>query len=387
MTSTSTTPAASSLLQSLLAECATINASDVHLSSGQPPFFRNRGRLIRSDKWQTLTPADLLILADELTDGQTETQIERRGAIDGAVTGNGNTRYRFNIFRRQGDIAIAIRRLEDRIRPLSELGLPDSLYALSELRDGLVVVSGPTGSGKSTTLATLIDRINRERPVHIITIEDPIEYLHPPREALVNQRQLGMDTPTYHDALVSSLRQDPDVILVGEIRELETIRIAITAAETGHLVFTTVHASDAVGVIERITSVFPAEEQAGVRRQLALVLRAVVAQQLIVADGPAVTADENRGTEEVARRVVVSEIMRVTPAVANLIATGKSHQVYSSIESGTAAGMQTRDQDLARLMHKGMISDRSATAYAHNPTAVEERLMRLRSRNGKVRAR
>jgi twitching motility protein PilT len=270
--------------------------------------------------------------------------------------------------------------LEDRIKPLEALGLPTSLYELADLPDGLVIVAGPTGSGKSTTLATLIDRINRNRQLHIITIEDPVEYLHPSQKSLVNQRQLGVDCPSFNDALVASLRQDPDVILVGEIRDLTTIRTAITAAETGHLVFTTVHASDSVGVIERITSVFPAEEQAGVRRQLALVLRTIISQQLMVADGVAVAADVRKGESNVARRVVCSEIMHVTSAVANLVAVGKSNQIYSAIESNAGAGMQTRDQDLARLLHLGMISERSALAYANNPSVVQDRLMRLRQR-------
>ena len=182
---------------------------------------------------------------------------------------------------------------------------------------------------------------------------------------------------------MASLRQDPDVILVGEIRDLETIRIAITAAETGHLVFTTVHAGDSVGVIERITSVFPAEEQSGVRRQLALVLRANISQKLIVADGSAVVADERRGSDDVKRRVIASEVLRVNSAAANLIATGKSQQIYSVIESGKAAGMQTLDQDLARLMKNRLISERTAMAYAHNPKIVADRFARMRE--GRVR--
>jgi twitching motility protein PilT len=197
---------------------------------------------------------------------------------------------------------------------------------------------------------------------------------------LVNQRQIGIDSDSFNDALVSALRQDPDVILVGEIREIDTIRTAITAAETGHLVLTTVHAPDCVGVIERLTSVFPADEQAGVRRQLALVLKAVIAQHLMVADGPAVLADEKAGQRQVARRVLGSEIMRVNSAIGNLIASAKSAQIMSMIESGTSAGMRTLDQDLARLMHEGMVSERTANAYAQNPSIVQDRLARLRRR-------
>lgn len=366
------------LLTPLLNACVEASASDLHLSTGEPPFMRRRGKLIRSQWDGVLTDSQMNQIACELIGPNIEQQLQRKGDVDGSVTGCDNVRFRFNIYQRQSKLAIAVRRLEDRIRTLEELGLPDSLYELSDLRDGLVIVSGPTGSGKTTTLATLIDRVNQNQQSHIITIEDPIEYLHPSRQSLVNQRQLGVDCPTFNDALVSSLRQDPDVILVGEIRELETVRIALTAAETGHLVFTTVHAGDSVGVIERITSVFPAEEQAGVRQQLALVLRANVSQKLLIADGNAVVADERRGTETVRRRVIASEIMRVNSAVANLIASGKSRQIYSAIESGASGGMQTLDQDLARLMVKGMISERTAMAYAHNFSVVIDRYERLR---------
>ena len=373
---------AQELLSDLLKTCVSKGASDLHLSSGQPPFFRADGKLCRNESWPVLSGQNVLAIASVLSDRDLSQW--SKGAIDGATTEAGG-RFRFNLYRKQHATAIAIRRLEERIRPLDELGLPDSLYDLADLKDGLVIVAGPTGSGKSTTLATLIDRINRQHHAHIITIEDPIEYVHPPQSSLVNQRQIGVDSDSFNDALVSSLRQDPDVILVGEIRELETIRTAITAAETGHLVFATVHAPDCMGVIERIVSVFPTAEQAGVRRQLALVLKSVVAQHLMVADGPAVVADENAGNRNVARRVLASEIMRVNSAIANLIATGKSAQILSLIESGASSGMRTLDQNLAELVHRGMISGRTADAYAQNPGIVHDRLARLR-RGGAHRA-
>lgn len=374
------------LLEDLLRHCVQQGASDLHLSPGQQPFFRIDGILARAEQWPALTPAQLDHFAQRIAVGQDFSLLTTRGALDGALTGPAGGRFRYNVYRRQNATAIAIRKLEERIRTLEELGLPNQLYDLADLKDGLVIVAGPTGSGKSTTLATLIDRVNQTHQSHVITIEDPIEYLHPPQLSLVNQRQVGIDADSFHDAMVASLRQDPDVILVGEIREIDTIRTAITASETGHLVLTTVHASDCVGVIERITSVFPAEEQSGVRRQLALVLRAIVAQHLIVADGPSVAADERKGNRTLARRVIASEVMRVTPAIANLIATAKSNQIYSAIESGTAFGMQTMDQDLARLLHRGMISERVAMAYANNPTILQDRLARLRGRpNGDAR--
>jgi twitching motility protein PilT len=249
------------------------------------------------------------------------------------------------------------------------------LYALCDLPDGLIIVAGPTGAGKSTTLAAMIDRINRTYNSHIITIEDPVEYVHPPAKSLVNQRQVGVDCGSFYDALVASLRQDPDVILVGEIREISTIRTAITAAETGHLVFTTVHAGDCVGVIERLVSVFPAGEQDGVRRQLALVLRAVVAQQLLLADGPQapLSALGRR------RRVALSEVLLINPAVANLIATARSAQVYSAMEVGAMHGMQTFEQDLARLLVDGMISETTAYAFTKSPAVLKERVQRFKS--------
>lgn len=371
----STNQSASQFLSALLDHCVSEGASDLHLSSGQPPFFRSDGKLRRNESWPILDGNDALAVATILA--QRDLSDWKSGAIDGATSAAGG-RFRFNLYRKQHETAIAIRRLEERIRPLAELGLPDSLYELADLKDGLVIVAGPTGSGKSTTLATLIDQINQNHHAHIITIEDPIEYIHPPKSSLVNQRQIGIDSESFQDALVASLRQDPDVILVGEIRELETIRTAITAAETGHLVFATVHAPDCMGVVERIVSVFPTAEQAGVRRQLALVLKSVIAQHLVVADGPAVVADEKAGKRDVARRVLASEIMRVNAAIANLIASGKSAQILSLIESGTAAGMRTLDQNLAELVHQGMISTRAAEAYAQNPTIVQDRLARLR---------
>ena len=302
-----------------------------------------------------------------MNSGQQRSLVER-GSADGACSSTSGTRFRFNIFRRQARRAIVLRRLEDRFRKLSELGMPEELYKLGDLSDGLVVVSGPTGAGKSTTLATLLDKINRERRCHMITIEDPIEYVHHSQMALVNQRELYTDVPDFNEALVASLRQDPDVILVGEVRELKTIRTAITAAETGHLVFTTVHAGDCVGTIERLVGVFPADEQDGIRRQLSLVLKAVVNQQLL----PSVGRDGKKG------RVATAEVLMNTPAVANLIAMGKSSQIYSSMETGRNSGMQTLEQDLARLWVSGRITEQTAVASCKNVSVMRERAILLR---------
>ena len=360
-------------LDFLLAECVRRDASDLHLAPDLPPYFRMDGGLEADAAAEPIPAEQLDALSKELLLRFDQAPLERTGSVDGAITTAEGTRFRFNVFRRQGQLAIALRRLEDRFRTLSELGLPESLHSVGKLPDGLVVVCGPTGAGKSTTLATLIDRINQTRRCHIVTIEDPIEYLHKPVLSLVNQRQVGSDTSSFNDALVASLRQDPDVILVGEIRDLNTIRTAITAAETGHLVFTTVHAGDCVGAVERLVSVFPADEQSGIRRQLSMVLRAVIAQHLLVADGAGGPKDGSRRS-----RVVASEVLFNSGAIANLIATGKSAQIYSSIETGTAAGMQTLEQDLARLWVQGSISEQSAMGMARNPATVRDRAALLR---------
>lgn len=363
-------------LDALLVICIAQDGSDLHLTPGLPPFIRIHGELAPLAGEAILSAEDLRQLAEELatrathragplTDDRMPT-----GSLDGATTGAGGVRFRFNIYRRQAEFAIALRRLESRFRTLAELGLPESLLSLCQLRDGLVVISGPTGAGKSTTLATLLDHVNRTRSGHIITIEDPIEYVHAPVKCVVNQRQVGLDAPTFNDALVASLRQDPDVVLVGEIRDLDTIRTAITAAETGHLVFTTLHAGDCVGSIERLVSVFPADEQDGIRRQLSLVLRGIVAQHLL----PAAATSESAPVQ----RVSSSEILLVTPAVANLIATGKSAQIYSAIESGTIHGMQTLEQDLARLWSNGAITETTALAMARNTAVLRDRVALIR---------
>lgn len=364
-------------LDRLLADCIARDGSDLHFSPGLPPHIRIHGELAPLPGAPVSAPAEIERLAVELLlrmGGKSpDLAAMPRGSLDGAVTSPSGVRFRFNVFRRQSEVALALRRLEDRFRTLADLGLPESLRQFCELRDGLVIVSGPTGAGKSTTLATLLDHVNRTRRGHIITIEDPIEYLHAPVQCVVNQRQVGLDAPSFNDALVASLRQDPDVVLVGEIRDLDTIRTAITAAETGHLVFTTLHAGDCVGSIERLVSVFPSDEQDGIRRQLALVLRGIVAQRLL----PAVT------NGAAARRVACSEVLVSTPAVANLIATGKSSQIYSAMETGAAQGMQTFEQDLARLWVGGRIGELTAFAMARNPNVLRDRAANLRHiRNG-----
>lgn len=367
------------LIDELLAECVSLGASDLHLSAGIAPSYRVNGEVFPSETHGAVDAANLRELAEHLAEGMNTISYQATGSLDGAITAADGTRFRFNIYCRQGTYAIALRRLEERLHSLAELGLTDQLYEVCDDTHGLVVVAGPTGSGKSTTLAALLDRINQTRRCHIITIEDPIEYLHPPKRALVNQRQIGSDASTFNDALISAMRQDPDVILVGEIRDLNTIRTAITAAETGHLVFTTVHAGSCVGTIERLVSVFPADEQAGVRQQLALVMRWIVAQQLVIADGPVIKNRMEETGIESRRRVVASEVLRNTDAVANLIASSKSNQLISSMEAGGSLGMKTMEHDLARLWNEGYLTESTAARLSRNADIMRERAERIRS--------
>ncbi|MEM8710405.1 MAG: PilT/PilU family type 4a pilus ATPase [Planctomycetota bacterium] len=374
--SSATERAVPTRLAAILAHCVAEDASDVHLVEGLPPYLRTQGPLEVVESEAPFDRDTMIAVVEHLRKGFVD---RGTGSVDGAFTGDDGTRYRFNAYWRSSRLAVAIRRLEDRFRGLGELGLPESLYQLCNIPNGLIVVSGPTGSGKSTTLATLINRINQEHPCHVITIEDPIEYVHQPERALVNQREVGADTGSFNEALVASLREDPDVVLVGEIRDTDTIRTAITAAETGHLVLTTVHAGDCVSTIERMVGVFPADEQPAIRQQLALVLRCVVSQRLLVADGPRMKAVS--AFESARQRTVASEVLMVTPAVSNLVLQSKSTQIYSSMEAGGSVGMQTFEQDLARLMVEGKLSERSAMAAAKRPEVLRDRAEQMKRRS------
>ena len=357
----------SPMLETLLAMCEETNASDLHLSVGLAPRFRIRGALVEHGSFRPFDVKAVDSIAMEIglftlpvgsPDGTERVRLTllRDGAIDGALTAPSGTRFRFNVYRAHDQHAVALRRLDQHFHTFGELGLPPRLADFCDERDGLVVVTGPTGSGKSTTLATMIDRINHSRDGHVITIEDPIEFVHRADRCIVNQRQVGRDARSFNDALVESLRQDPDVILVGEIRDLATVRTALRAAETGHLVFTTLHAGDCAGAIERLVSVFPADEQNSARHQLALVLRGIFAQHLLPSpDG---------------RRRPACELLVNTAACANLIATGRTAQIYSIIETGGKAGMRTLDQSLAELLAAGQIDARTALVLSKNPDSL-----------------
>ena len=352
----------------------TKGSSDLHIAVGLPPVLRVDGKLLMAP-YEAFTPqTSQRIVYDILTDEQIQ-KFESSFELDFSYALGRTSRFRVNVFRDKGTVAAAFRTIPTKIPTLADLNLPAVVEKLTHVTRGLILVTGPTGSGKSTTLAAMVNSINLGRSEHIITIEDPIEYLHPHKKCLVNQREVGQDTNSFSSALKYALREDPDVVLIGEMRDLETIESALVIAETGHLVFTTVHAGDCVGVIERLVSVFPAGEQDGVRRQLALVLRAVVAQQLLLADGPQapLSALGRR------RRVALSEVLLINPAVANLIATARSAQVYSAMEVGAMHGMQTFEQDLARLLVDGMISETTAYAFTKSPAVLKERVQRFKS--------
>ncbi len=351
-----------------------LGASDIHLASNEPAWFRIGGEICPattegSPEQKLWSDVDTRQLLEALIGESGLKSFQSRGSMDGAFAmpmDGSVARFRFNIFRTRSSTSIALRLLDERFRSLAELGLSDQLYELGQLKDGLVLIAGPTGSGKSTTLAALIDRVNRSRAAHIITIEDPVEYVHTPQRSIISQRQVGLDTPDFDLALVDALRQDPDVILVGELRALQTIRTAIAAAETGHLVFATVHAGDAVGAIERLVSVFPGDEQVLMHRMLSGSLRAVIAQHLLPRR---VTADGNDSKA----RVLASEVLLSNPAITNLIAGGNLNQIRSILETSSAAGMYTLDTCLARLYRNGLIDQSTAMALARNPRLLLDR--------------
>ncbi len=329
-------------------------ASDLHLTVGTPPTIRLHGDLIRLEDYPVLTPRGLQGMIYAILPQKMRERLEQDLELDMSYALPGRARFRVNVYFQRDSIGAAFRLIPYEIKGIEELGLPPVVADLARYPRGFVVVTGPTGSGKSTSLAAMVDIVNRERSAHIMTIEDPIEFLHRHVKCIVNQREVGSDTHSFSEALRHVLRQDPDVILVGEMRDLETIATAITAAETGHLVFATLHTQDAPQTIDRIIDVFPPHQQQQVRVQLATTLQGVVTQQLLqTADG--------RG------RVVAAEILVCTPAVRNLIREGKVHQIYSIMQAGGRFGMQTMDQALANLVKAGKITQQLAYERCHDP--------------------
>jgi twitching motility protein PilT len=346
----------------LLLEVMDRRASDLHLTAGAPPMVRVRGRLVPVEGYPTLTPTDTREIVYSILSGSQRQKFENNWQIDFAYQIPGRARFRVNAYFQRAAVGAAFRLIPFEVVPLESLGLPPIIADFANKPRGLVLVTGPTGSGKSTTLASLIDVINSSREEHIMTIEDPIEFLHSHKKCIVNQRELGSDAMSFADALKAALRQDPDVILVGEMRDLETISTAITAAETGHLVFATLHTQDTAQTVDRIIDVFPSAQQGQIRAQLSVALQGIMTQTLLpTADGSG--------------RCVAAEILVPTSAVRNLIRESKSHQIYSVLQTGGSHGMQTMDAALANLVRSGKITQTLAESRAHSA----EELRRLLS--------
>ena len=347
-------------IEELLITAKENKASDVHITVGLPPKMRINGILVDMDYPRLLPPDTEAVISTMMSDKRLQ-QFEELGEIDFSYSIPQIGRYRVNVFHQRGSMAASIRLVSTKIPLPEELGIPKSVVDLYQKKRGLVLVTGPTGSGKSTTLASIIDRINSMREVHVITLEDPIEYLHNHKKAMVNQREVGLDTHSYSNALRAALREDPDVILVGEMRDLETISTAITAAETGHLVLSTLHTIGAASTIDRIVDVFPPHQQQQIRVQLSLVLESVISQQLIP------TADKKS-------RVAAFEVMHSTPAIKNLIREAKSPQINSTIQTSKKLGMQTMDDAIFDLYMKGDIDKENAVSYAQDSQIMEKRI-------------
>jgi twitching motility protein PilT len=329
-------------IDELLEHMVARNASDLHVTVGTPPAVRVRGEVQRLQGYDPLTPEDTQQLLYRILSSEQQKQLELKRQLDFSHSLPGLARFRVNVYFQRETIGAAFRLIPAELKTLEELGIPSSLHQLAEKPRGLVLVTGPTGSGKSTTLAALIDEINRNRSEHILTVEDPIEFLHRHKRCIVNQREIGPDATSFAEALRAALRQDPDVILVGEMRDLETIATALTAAETGHLVFGTLHTQSAPSTIDRIIDVFPAEQQEQVRIQIASSLQGVVTQALLpTADGKG--------------RVPALEILLPDDAVRNLVRQGKVEQIYSVMQTNTGRGMQTMEQSLADLIQRRVV--------------------------------
>ncbi|SDB32524.1 MULTISPECIES: type IV pilus twitching motility protein PilT [unclassified Butyrivibrio] len=338
-------------------------ASDVHITVGIPPKMRVNGKLIALEGYNKMLPDDTREIADTIMSVKQKELLEANGQHDMSFSIMGLGRFRLNVFKQRGSIAMAIRLVETTIPDAETLGIPSSVINLYQRQRGLVLVTGPTGSGKSTTLASIIDMINSNREAHIITLEDPIEFLYHHDKSIVNQREVGLDSDNYANALRAALREDPDVILVGEMRDLETISTAITAAETGHLVLSTLHTIGAASTVDRIIDVFPPHQQQQIRIQLANVLEAVISQQLIP------TIDEEA-------RVAAFEVMHVNSAVRNMIREGKTHQLITIMQTNRKLGMVTMDEAIIDLCRAGKISRDKAIQYAQDPEVMQNKILR-----------
>ncbi len=352
------------MIEDLMEEVIERGGSDLHLSAGLPPYIRISGRLTPTDH-EPMSPESCQRLIFSMLNNTQRKHLEQNWELDCSYGVKGLARFRVNVYKDRGTYAACLRALSSHIPTMEVLGLPNIVRELSEKPRGLILVTGPTGSGKSTTLASMINNINLTRSEHILTVEDPIEFIYEPVKSLIHQRQIGEDSKSFANALRAALREDPDVILVGEMRDLETIALAISAAETGHLVLATLHTSSAAQTVDRIVDVFPPDQQQQIRIQLSTSLVAVLSQTLI----PKVNARPGEFG-----RVMAQEIMVVTPAIANLIREGKTAQIYGAIQTGGKLGMQTLERVLADLYKAGAISFESAMAKTSRPDELQ-RLM------------
>ena len=342
----------------LLGKLLEAKGSDLHLTAGTPPTVRIHGELERLSEYPILTPRALQGMIYAILPQKMRERFEQELELDMSYSLPGRSRFRVNVYMQRDAVGAVFRVIPFEIKNLDDLGLPPVCADLARFPRGFVVVTGPTGSGKSTTLAGMVDVVNTERAGHIMTVEDPIEFLHKHKACVVNQREIGADTHSFAAALKHVLRQDPDVILVGEMRDLETISTAITAAETGHLVFATLHTQDAPQTIDRIIDVFPPHQQQQTRVQLSTTLQGVITQQLV-------PTTDGQG------RVVAAEVMVATPGIRNLVREGKVHQIYSAMQAGGRYGMQTMDMSLASHVKAGRINQQMAFERCHDPEELQ----------------
>jgi twitching motility protein PilT len=348
-------------IDKLLQTVVNRGASDLHITVGQPPVIRLHGRLVRLDT-KVLEPEDTVALMKSITPARCQQELQERGGSDFGFSFGNQGRFRVSIFKQKGHVAMVLRLIPAKMWSLDELGAPPVLKELIMRPRGLILVTGPTGSGKSTTLAACIDYINNNIDHHIITIEDPIEFYHTHKKSTINQREVGVDVPSFEEAIWRALRQDPDVILVGEMRNLETIQAAITAAETGHIVFATLHTTGAQGTVNRIIDVFPPSQQAQIRTQLSVSVIGILSQTLLPKIGGG--------------RVAAYEMLVVTPAIANLIRENKVYRINSAIQTGHKLGMQLLDDHMFELWRKGLVEKKDILMKAQSPDELAARIAR-----------
>ncbi len=349
------------LIDKLLQTVVNRKASDLHITVGQPPVLRLDGRLVRLET-KVLEPADTMALMKSITPDRCQQELQEVGGADFGFAFRDLARFRVSIFKQRGNVAMVLRQIPNKLLNFNDLGTPPVLAKLCERPRGLILVTGPTGSGKTTTLAAMIDYMNDLFDHHIITIEDPVEFYHPHKKSTINQREIGVDVPSFAEAIRRALRQDPDVILVGEMRDLETIEAAITAAETGHIVFGTLHTTGAQGTVNRIIDVFPTSQQEQIRTQLSTAVIGVLSQALLPKIGGG--------------RVAAYEMLVVTPAIANLVRENKTFRITSSIQTGQKIGMQLLDDHMFRLWRDGVVEKRECLFRANQPEDLAGKIAR-----------